>query len=149
MKKYIVTVRIKLNDCEVGTAKVFVRNSNEKFASDVVSDFFAGKYECEIIEVKEYKQPNKVKPQSKKVQITMYEFSKTQLTSFIERFSKDEKKREILKAKIIENLYEDDLQMIYGQLYGQYGTRSLKNINKLYSQFENWLEKEMEKDTKI
>ena len=53
MKNYVVSVAIKLNDCEVGIAKVFVRDSNEEFASKVALNFFSDKYECEIIEVKE------------------------------------------------------------------------------------------------
>lgn len=53
MKNYIVKVKIKFNDCEVGVAKVFVRNSNEEFASKVVLDFFSDKYQCEIIKVEE------------------------------------------------------------------------------------------------
>ena len=57
MKNYIVKVRIKFNNCEVGTAKVFVRNSNEEFASKVALNFFSDKYECEIIEVKEFSRP--------------------------------------------------------------------------------------------
>lgn len=54
MKKYIAKVRIKFNDCEVGTAKVFVIDSNEEFASKVVLDFFSDKYQCEVIEIKEF-----------------------------------------------------------------------------------------------
>ena len=54
MKNYIVSVKIKYNDCEVGVAKVFVRDSNEEFASKVVLDFFSDKYQCEIIEIKEF-----------------------------------------------------------------------------------------------
>lgn len=53
MKNYIVKVRIKSNDCEVGLAKVFVRNSNEEFAGKVALRFFSDKYDSEIIEVKE------------------------------------------------------------------------------------------------
>ena len=53
MKNYIVSVAIKLNDCEVGVAKVFVRDSNEEFASRVALNFFSDKYECEVIGVKE------------------------------------------------------------------------------------------------
>ena len=40
MKNYIVKVRIKSNDCEVGVAKVFVKDNNEEFASRVVLSFF-------------------------------------------------------------------------------------------------------------
>lgn len=54
MKNYIVKVRIKSNDCEVGTAKIFVRDNNEQFASKAVLDFFSDKYQCEIIEIKEF-----------------------------------------------------------------------------------------------
>lgn len=56
MKNYIVSVKIKYNNCEVGMAKVFVRDSNEEFASDVAIKFFSDKYECEIIDVKERKK---------------------------------------------------------------------------------------------
>ena len=52
MKNYIVSVKIKLNDCEVGMAKVFVRDNNEEFASKIALNFFSDKYGCEIIEVK-------------------------------------------------------------------------------------------------
>ena len=54
MKNYVVSVAIKLNDCEVGVAKVFVRDNNEGFASKVVLDFFSDKYQCEIIEIREF-----------------------------------------------------------------------------------------------
>ncbi len=53
MKNYIVKVRIKSNDCEVGVAKVFVRDSNEEFAGKAALSFFSDKYDCETIEVKE------------------------------------------------------------------------------------------------
>lgn len=53
MKNYIVKVRIKSNNCEVGVAKVFVRDSKGEVASKVVLDFFSDKYQCEIIEIKE------------------------------------------------------------------------------------------------
>ena len=53
MKNYIVSVKIKLNDCEVGMAKVFVRDSKGEFARKVALSFFGDKYDCEIIEVKE------------------------------------------------------------------------------------------------
>lgn len=53
MKNYIVKVKIKFKDCEVGAAKVFVRDSNEEFASKVALNFFSDKYECEVIGVKE------------------------------------------------------------------------------------------------
>ena len=54
MKNYIVKIKIKSNNCEVGVANVFVRDSNEEFASKVVLDFFRDKYQCEIIEIKEF-----------------------------------------------------------------------------------------------
>ena len=54
MKNYIVKVKIKFKDCEVGAAKVFVRDSNEEFASKVVLNFFSDKYQCEIIEIREF-----------------------------------------------------------------------------------------------
>lgn len=54
MKNYIIKVRIRSNDCEVATAKIFVRDNNEQFASKVVLDFFSDKYQCEIIEIKEF-----------------------------------------------------------------------------------------------
>lgn len=53
MKNYIVKVRIKSNDCEVGVAKVFVRDSKGEFAGEVALSFFSDKCDCEIIEVKE------------------------------------------------------------------------------------------------
>lgn len=53
MKNYIVKVRIKSNDWEVGVAKVFVRNSTGEIAGKVALRFFSDKYDCEIIEVKE------------------------------------------------------------------------------------------------
>ena len=53
MKSYIVSVKIKFNDCEVGMAKVFVRESNSEFAGKVALSFFVDMYDCEIIEVKE------------------------------------------------------------------------------------------------
>ena len=53
MKNYIVSVKIKYNDCEVGVAKVFVRDSNEELAGKVALRFFSDEYDCEIIEVKE------------------------------------------------------------------------------------------------
>lgn len=53
MKNYIVKVRIKYNDCEVGAAKVFVRDSKAEFAGKVALNFFSDKWDCEIIEVKE------------------------------------------------------------------------------------------------
>ena len=53
MKNYIVTVRIKYNDCEVGWARVFVRDSKGEFAGKAALSFFGDKYDCEIIEVKE------------------------------------------------------------------------------------------------
>ena len=53
MKNYIVSVAIKLNDCEVGVAKVFVRDSNEEFASKVVLNFFSNQYQCEVLKIKE------------------------------------------------------------------------------------------------
>ena len=53
MKNYIVSVKIKLNDCEVGMAKVFVRDSKGEFAGKVALSFFSDKCDCEIIEVKE------------------------------------------------------------------------------------------------
>ena len=53
MKNYIVKVRIKYNDCEVGVAKVFVRNSKGEFAGKVALSFFSDKCDCEIIDVKE------------------------------------------------------------------------------------------------
>lgn len=54
MKNYIVKVRIKVNDCVVGTAKVFVRDINEEFAGKAVLKSFNDKYDCEIIEVTAY-----------------------------------------------------------------------------------------------
>ena len=53
MKNYIIKVRIKSNDCEVGVVKVFVRDSKAEFAGKVALSFFSDKYDCEIIEVKE------------------------------------------------------------------------------------------------
>ena len=53
MKNYIVKVRIKFNDCEVGVAKVFVRDRNAEFASNVALNFFSNKYECEVVGVDE------------------------------------------------------------------------------------------------
>jgi hypothetical protein len=53
VKNYIVSVKIKYNDCEVGVAKVFVRDSKEEFAGKVALSFFSDKYDCEIIEVTE------------------------------------------------------------------------------------------------
>ena len=53
MKNYIVSVKIKLNDCEVGTAKVLVRDSKGEFAGKAALSFFSDKHDCEIIEVKE------------------------------------------------------------------------------------------------
>ena len=53
MKSYIVKVRIKSNDCEVGVAKVFVRDIKEEFAGKAALSFFGDKYDCEIIGVKE------------------------------------------------------------------------------------------------
>lgn len=54
MKNYIVSVKIKYNDCEVGVAKVFVREINAEFASKVALNFFNNQYQCEIVEIKEY-----------------------------------------------------------------------------------------------
>lgn len=53
MKNYIVKIRIKFNECDVGVSNVFVRDSNEEFAGKVALNFFSDKYDCEIIEVKE------------------------------------------------------------------------------------------------
>ena len=53
MKNYIVKVRIKSNGCEVGVAKVFVRDIKEEFAGKAALSFFSDKCDCEIIEVKE------------------------------------------------------------------------------------------------
>ena len=59
MKNYIVKVRIKSNDCEVGVAKVFVRDGNAKFASKVALDFFSDKYEYEVVGVPKIKAIDK------------------------------------------------------------------------------------------
>lgn len=53
MKSYIVSVKIKYKDCEVGVAKVFVRDGNAEFASNVALNFFSDKYGCEVVEVTE------------------------------------------------------------------------------------------------
>lgn len=53
MKNYIVKVRIKFNDCDVGTAKICVRDSKGEFAGKVALSFFSEECDCEIIEVKE------------------------------------------------------------------------------------------------
>lgn len=57
MKNYIVSVKIKLNNCEVGIAKVFVRESEKEFASSVALSFFRDKYECEVIGIEEFNTP--------------------------------------------------------------------------------------------
>lgn len=51
MKSYIVKIRIKFNDCAVGVAKVFVRDGNAEFASNVALNFFSDKYKCEVVDV--------------------------------------------------------------------------------------------------
>ena len=53
MKSYIVSVKIKYENCEVGVARVFVRESNAEFASNVALNFFSNKYECEVVGVAE------------------------------------------------------------------------------------------------
>lgn len=57
MKNYIVSVKIKLNDCEVGIAKVFVRESEKELASSVALSFFVDKCECEVIGIEEFNAP--------------------------------------------------------------------------------------------
>lgn len=53
MKSYLVSIKVKYEDCEVGVAKVFVRDGNGELAGKVALSFFSDKYDCEIIGVKE------------------------------------------------------------------------------------------------
>lgn len=77
--------------------------------------------------------------------ILLRDFTNSEIVDFIEKFTKAENERSVLRGKLIGLLRMDDLQTLYGE-YGRVGT---EKINKLCKNFYMWAEKEIEDNFKL
>lgn len=77
--------------------------------------------------------------------ILLRDFTNSEIVELIEKFTKAESERSVLRGKFIGLLRMDDLQMLYGE-YGRVGT---EKINKLCKSFCLWIEKGIEDNFKL
>ena len=68
-----------------------------------------------------------------------YDLSNSQIIEFIEKYTKDEKIRGILKDKILNGFINEDIEI----KYSIFGIKSYIKISKILLDFYNWLQGEI------
>ena len=68
-----------------------------------------------------------------------YDLSNSQIIEFIEKYTKDEKTRGILKDKILNEFTNENIEI----KYSVFGIKSYIKISKILLDFYNWLQGEI------
>lgn len=72
-----------------------------------------------------------------------YDLSNSQIIEFIEKYTKDEKTRGILKDKILNEFTNEDIEI----KYSVFGIKSYRKISKILFDFYNWLQGEINNES--
>ena len=72
-----------------------------------------------------------------------YDLSNSQTIEFIEKYTKDEKIRGILKDKILNGFINEDIEI----KYSIFGIKSYIKISKILLDFYNWLQGEINNES--
>ena len=72
-----------------------------------------------------------------------YDLSNSQIIEFIEKYTKDEKTRGILKDKILNEFTNENIEI----KYSVFGIKSYIKISKILLDFYNWLQGEINNES--
>ena len=72
-----------------------------------------------------------------------YDLSNSQIIEFIEKYTKDEKIRGILKDKILNEFTNENIEI----KYSVFGIKSYIKISKILLDFYNWLQGEINNES--
>ena len=72
-----------------------------------------------------------------------YDLSNSQIIEFIEKYTKDEKIRGILKDKILNGFVNENIEI----KYSIFGIKSYIKISKILLDFYNWLQGEINNES--
>ena len=72
-----------------------------------------------------------------------YDLSNSQIIEFIEKYTKDEKTRGILKDKILNEFINENIEI----KYSVFGIKSYIKISKILLDFYNWLQGEINNES--
>ena len=73
----------------------------------------------------------------------MWYFTNSQIIEFIEKYTKDEKTRGILKDKILNEFINENIEI----KYSVFGIKSYIKISKILLDFYNWLQGEINNES--